>query len=189
MKNLLPLLLLALLLVLTRIFSVHHIESLAHLQPLGALFFCCIACHHTKWICIPLAAWLGTYAYTNAVQGYPWSSSIFIVLLGLLAIVGIAFLFRGKGTLQLLGGSLFAATAFYLITNTASWLINPMYAKSTGGFIQALWTGLPQYADTPTWMFFRNSLVSTAVFTALFLAARQSLALPGTTREQKRAIS
>jgi hypothetical protein len=54
---------------------------------------------------------------------------------------------------------------FYLVTNTVSWLTSVEYAKTTMGWWQALTTGLPGYA--PTWMFFRNSLVSDLVFTLL----------------------
>ena len=37
--------------------------------------------------------------------------------------------------------------------------------------IQALTVGLPQYSATPTWMFFRNSLVSDLLFTVLLSLA------------------
>jgi hypothetical protein len=63
-----------------------------------------------------------------------------------------------------LGGSFF----FYLTTNTASWLYEPGYAKTATGWLQALTTGLPGYA--PTWTFYRNTLVSDLLFTAIFLA-------------------
>ncbi len=41
--------------------------------------------------------------------------------------------------------------------------------KNVAGFIQALTVGLPGYA--PTWVFFRNSLVSDLAFTAVFVLA------------------
>ena len=41
--------------------------------------------------------------------------------------------------------------------------------KNFAGLIQALTVGLPQYSATPTWMFFRNSLVSDLLFTGLFV--------------------
>jgi len=72
-------------------------------------------------------------------------------------------------SLGLLGGSLLGATWFYLITNTASWLQNPEYTKTLAGWIQALTTGIPRYP--PTWMFFRDTLLSTGLFTALFTGA------------------
>ena len=56
-----------------------------------------------------------------------------------------------------------------MITNAFSWFTDPGYAKNFAGLIQALTVGLPQYSATPTWMFFRNSLVSDLFFTAVFV--------------------
>jgi len=74
--------------------------------------------------------------------------------------------------LGLLGGGILGALLFYLITNTASWLMNPFnnpdYPKTLLGWIKALTigtTGWPQ-----TWEFFRNTLMSGGLFTALFVA-------------------
>ena len=60
------------------------------------------------------------------------------------------------------------SAGFYLITNTASWLTAPGYAKTAAGWWQALTLGLPGYP--PTWLFFRNSLASDVCFTLAFLA-------------------
>jgi hypothetical protein len=70
---------------------------------------------------------------------------------------------------NLLPASLAGSTLFYVVTNAFSWLSDPGYAKTFGGFIQALTVGLPQYSATPTWMFFRNSVVSDLLFTGLFV--------------------
>jgi hypothetical protein len=69
----------------------------------------------------------------------------------------------------LLLASLAGSTLFYIITNAFSWLSDPGYAKNFAGLIQALSVGLPQYSATPTWMFFRNSVMSDLVFTGLFV--------------------
>ena len=62
---------------------------------------------------------------------------------------------------------------FYLITNTASWLFNPFhnpeYTKNLAGWLLALTKGTGGYP--PTWEFFRNTLLSGGLFTALFAAA------------------
>lgn len=80
---------------------------------------------------------------------------------------------RQKSFLKLLGGGLFGAILFYLITNTASWLFNPFhnpeYTKNLAGWILALTKGTGGYP--PTWEFFRNTLLSGGLFTALFAAA------------------
>ena len=72
--------------------------------------------------------------------------------------------------LHLVGGGLFGAILFYLITNTASWLFNPFhnpeYTQTLTGWIIALTKGTGGYPST--WEFFRNTLLSGGLFTALF---------------------
>ncbi len=74
---------------------------------------------------------------------------------------------------SLLGGGLFGAILFYLITNTASWFFNPFqnpeYAKTFSGWLLALTKGVGGYPST--WEFFRNTLLSGGLFTALFVGA------------------
>ena len=62
--------------------------------------------------------------------------------------------------------SLSGSIGFYLITNTVSWLTAPDYAKTIPGWWQSLTVGLPGYP--PTWLFFRNSLVSDLCFGVMF---------------------
>lgn len=70
----------------------------------------------------------------------------------------------------LLGGGILGAILFYFITNTASWLFNPFhnpeYTKTLTGWIIALTKGTGGYPST--WEFFRNTLLSGGLFTALF---------------------
>jgi hypothetical protein len=79
---------------------------------------------------------------------------------------------RGAPFLKLLFGGVLGALIFYLLTNTLSWLEMPQYARTLAGWIQALFTGLPGYP--PSWEFFRNTLLSGAVFTALFVGAAKA---------------
>ena len=75
----------------------------------------------------------------------------------------------------LLGGGLLGAILFYFITNTASWLFNPFhnpeYTRSLAGWLIALTRGTGGYPST--WEFFRNTLLSGGIFTALFAAAQK----------------
>ena len=77
--------------------------------------------------------------------------------------------------ITLLGGGLLGAILFYLITNTASWLFNPFhnpeYTKNLTGWLIALTRGTGGYPST--WEFFRNTLLSGGLFTALFAAAEK----------------
>jgi hypothetical protein len=75
--------------------------------------------------------------------------------------------------LKLVSGGLLGAIIFYLITNTASWLFNPFnnpeYVKTFAGWFIALTKGTAGYPET--WQFFRNTLLSGGLFTALFAGA------------------
>lgn len=73
---------------------------------------------------------------------------------------------------KLASGGVLGALLFYLISNTASWLYNPMYAKTFQGWLQALSVGEAGWPQT--WMFFRNTLLGGGLFTALFSLAFQS---------------
>ena len=66
-------------------------------------------------------------------------------------------------------GTLIGALLFYLVSNTVSWLVNPVYAKSIAGWVQALTAGLPGFP--PTWWFGLKSLLGTGLFTGLFAGA------------------
>ncbi len=85
---------------------------------------------------------------------------------------------------KLLGGGLLGAVLFYFVTNTASWISNPAYAKTLAGWIQTLTTGVPGFP--PTWEFFRNTLLSGGLFTALFVGAMK-LTTPAESPADKQA--
>ncbi len=82
--------------------------------------------------------------------------------------------FRGtRDLLGLLGGGVLGAIIFYLVTNTAAWLLNPFhnpeYTKSLAGWLVALTAGTKGWPQT--WEFFRNTLLSGGLFTGLFALA------------------
>jgi len=76
---------------------------------------------------------------------------------------------------SLLGGSLLGAVLFYLITNTAAWFFNPFhnaeYVKTFASWILALTKGIGGWPSTLE--FFRNTLLGTGLFTALFVVAEK----------------
>jgi hypothetical protein len=88
-----------------------------------------------------------------------------------LALVGlIGFALRKRASWKtMLPASVAASVIFYGITNIFAWLSDPGYVKNFAGLIQALTVGLPQYGTTPSWMFFRNSLLSDLTFTIVFV--------------------
>ena len=75
--------------------------------------------------------------------------------------------------IKLIGGGLLGAILFYFITNTASWFFNPFhnpeYTKTIAGWLIALTKGTGGFPTTME--FFRNTLLSGGLFTALFAAA------------------
>ncbi|HEX5400177.1 MAG TPA: DUF6580 family putative transport protein [Verrucomicrobiae bacterium] len=79
---------------------------------------------------------------------------------------------RRASFFKLLSGGLLGAVIFYLVTNSLSWFQDSAYAKTIAGWIQALTLGHPEIHPT-TWEFFRNTLFSTGLFTALFVAAEK----------------
>ena len=93
--------------------------------------------------------------------------AIFAALIGLGKCFG-----RRASFFKLLSGGLLGAVIFYLVTNTLSWFQDAGYAKTIAGWIQALTVGHPDIHPT-TWEFFRNTLLSTGIFTALFVAAEK----------------
>ena len=86
--------------------------------------------------------------------------------LALIVTLGLAL--RGRvRLLGLLAASFAGSLIFYVITNTGSWLGEPGYAKTLGGWMQALTVGLPEWPST--WWFYRHTLISDLLFTLLFV--------------------
>ncbi len=136
-------------------------------SPLPPLFFCIAACMSTRWVWLPATAWTLSYFITNLTQGYQWGSHFFVTIAGLAATFWIGTLLRQRSWFLLIGGSLGAALAFYLVTNTGTWALSGQYAKTWAGWIQSQTTGLPGYA--PAWMFLKGQLAASVLFTPLFL--------------------
>ena len=135
---------------------------------------------------LPFAAMLATdlalnFYYQNK---YPddnvWSAANlanlafnYVAYLGLLLLGRV---FKPKDSLfKLVGGGLLGAVLFYLVTNTASWFFNPFhnleYTKTLQGWLTALTNGTKGFPTTLE--FFRNTLLSGGLFTALFVAAEK----------------
>jgi uncharacterized protein DUF6580 len=107
----------------------------------------------------------------NFRYGAPLFDPQIAVRYAALALVGcIGVLLQNRASLKtLLPASVVGSTIFYTLTNVFSWLSDPGYPKNLAGLVQSLTVGLPQYSATPSWMFFRNSLVSDLLFTLVFV--------------------
>jgi hypothetical protein len=171
-----PALLLILAVVVYRVTTGLLIHSgagwLSNFAPLAAIALCSAAYFPKRYkFSVPLLMLFISDAIINFRYGAPMLDPQILVRYAALALVGfIGVLFQNRVSLKtLLPASVVGSTAFYLITNMFSWLSDPGYAKNFEGLIQSLTVGLPQYSATPTWMFFRNSLISDVVFTCLFV--------------------
>ncbi|MCX7722218.1 MAG: hypothetical protein N2379_04050 [Verrucomicrobiae bacterium] len=121
---------------------------------------------------LPLGAMVATDALLNV---FWYDAAIFDARMMLktatfAGLIGLGRLFSPRHSwLKLLGGGLLGAVLFYIVTNFISWLVDPGYAKTLSGLIQALTIGLPNYP--PAWEFFRNTIASGGLFTGLFVGA------------------
>jgi hypothetical protein len=147
--------------------------ELSNFSPAYALAFCAGIYFPSRLVWwLPLGTLLLTdillnllYYHTSAVSAY--------MAVNYLVYAALIWLGRRHSPrwswLRLLGGGLFGAILFYLVTNTAAWVQNPGYPKTLAGWIQALTSGIPGLP--PTWTFFRNTLLSGGLFTGLFVGA------------------
>ncbi len=145
---------------------------LSNFAPLAAIALCSAAYFPKKYkFSVPLVTLFISDVIINFRYGAPLLDPQILVRYAALALVGcIGILLQNRTSLKtLLPGSIVGSTIFYVITNAFSWLSDPGYAKNFAGLIQSLTVGLPQYSATPSWMFFRNSLVSDLLFTLLFV--------------------
>jgi len=132
--------------------AVYFTGAMAWWLPLGTLLITDIA--------------LNVFYYHEPV----FSGYMLVKILGFVGIIALGKFFSARDNwFKLLGGGLLGAILFYLITNTASWIYNPGYVKTLAGWWQALTTGIPGLP--PTWEFFRNTLMSGGLFTALFVSS------------------
>lgn len=168
--------LLILLVTLYRIFLAPHGGSndwISNFSPLASIVLCGTVVFPKRIaLIIPLAVllisdWiLNTFVYHESL----WTMEIFPRYVAFAMVGGMALWIRKQQKSRapmLFGGAVAGAVIFYLVTNTASWIGNAAYAQNFAGWLQALTWGEPGFS--PTWIFFRNSLVSDLLFTVLFL--------------------
>lgn len=172
-----PAFLLVVLAVLYRIATGILVQSgsatwLSNFAPLAAIALCCAVFFSGSWkFIVPLAALLVSDVVLNLYYGATLLDPLMLGrYLALIAVGCLGLLIQNRTSLKvLLPATIGGSVVFYFISNAFSWISDPGYVKNFAGFIQALTVGLPGYP--PTWVFFRNSLVSDLVFTGLFVLA------------------
>jgi len=161
---------------------------LSNFAPLTAIALCGAVYFPPKYkFTVPLTALFVSDLVLNIHYSAPLLDPLMICRYFALALIGwLGLIIAKPGSLKtLLPAALGGSTLFYVITNAFSWLSDPGYVKNFAGLIQALSVGLPQYSATPTWMFFRNSVLSDLVFTGLFVLCMKL----GRSSERSRATS
>lgn len=129
--------------------------------PLTTMLITDIGLNFYYWLALGWEVWTpGRLAYL----GFNYIAYAVLILLGRR--------FKPQSSfLSLLGGGVLGALLFYFITNTASWLFNPFnnpeYTKTLVGWLTALTKGVAGWPEA--WQFFRNTLLSSGLFTGLFV--------------------
>lgn len=158
--------------IVTGLFAQSGSIGLLNFAPLAAIALCAAAYFPTQYkFTVPMVALLISDVVLNIHYGFSLLSPFVVSHYIAFTIIGcLGLLLQRRASWKtLLPASLAASLIFYLATNTVSWIFDPAYAKNLAGFLQAQTTGHPAWAATPTWMFFRNSVVSDLLFTGLFI--------------------
>ena len=152
----------------SRYLPLSHPE-LFNFTPVLALFFISGVFLKGHW------SWIGPVSavvVSDLILNPSYGANLFetFTLISLIVYIGIFALGKSIGksprTIPLFTGALASALVFHVITCGFAWLVNPAYVKSIAGFWQAQFLGEPGY--TPAYLFLRNSVLSTLLFTGVF---------------------
>lgn len=127
-----------------------------------------------KAVLVPLGAMVLSDLVLGALLG--WEYALHNTQLAVYGSVVLATLLgrwmRDMGSFkQVFGGGSVAAVLFFLVTNGAVWAFSGYYPHTASGLLLCYEAGLAFYRDSGN--FFLNGLISTWVFSALFVAAAQ----------------
>ena len=162
--------------VLLATFRVLHATVLPdwpNFSPMAAVAFCggFLLPGWMAW-CVPLGALFVSDLLLAVILGYPafgLGQTAAWLSLALIVAIGRGMASRSIHSLIGIFSGLFAGgVLFYVITNAVCWLTIPAYPRGFDGLWMSLTTGLPGYP--PSWLFFRNSLLSDFLFGSTLLA-------------------
>jgi hypothetical protein len=174
--------------IVTGLFAQPGSIGLLNFAPLAAIALCATAYFPAKYkFTVPMIALLISDVVLNIHYGFSLLSPFVLSHYLGFALVGcLGLLLQNRRSMKtLLPASIAGSLIFYVVTNSVSWFFDPGYVKNFAGLIQSLTIGLPQFSATPTWMFFRNSVVSDLLFTGLFVLCMNV----GRSSERARAAS
>ena len=145
------------------------VDWLPNFAPVMAIAFCGSVYTRSRLAAlVPLLALMVSDLVLNVHYGVALLRPAMVASYGCYMAASMLGLFiSGRRTWALLaGGTVASSLLFYLVTNSAAWLGNPVYLQTWSGWVQALTIGEPGYA--PTFLFFRNSLLGDLVFSGFF---------------------
>jgi hypothetical protein len=158
--------------------GVYFRDRLGWWLPFATLLLTDLGLNLYYWLALGWDVWGGT---SLGYLAFNYAGYAVLFLLGRRFRPGASFA-------GLLGGGVLGALLFYLITNTASWLFNPFhnpeYTKTLGAWLLALTKGTGGWPEA--WTFFRNTLLSGGLFTALFVGTMK-LTAPAESPVEKEA--
>jgi hypothetical protein len=126
-------------------------KSIALLLPLGLYFL--------------VDLYLNNVVYAEYFEGFQLIGSFGVYVSLFLILPLCALILKQVSIPRVLIGSLSAAVIFFLVTNFHSMIILPQYTKNFAGLMESYTAGIP---------FFRSTLVSTMIYSALFFTAAEA---------------
>ena len=136
-----------------------------HFTPVAAALLFFGARMPRKRMITPLALLILSDIYLNKfVYAYPlgWDQTVtWLCYVAILLFGGL--LARNSSPLRVVGASLVASVSFFLVSNFAVWTVSrEMYPATWNGLMTCMVAGIP---------FFRNTVVSDLLFSAVFFGA------------------
>ncbi len=140
-----------------------------HFTPVAAALLFFGARMPRQRMITPLALLIVSDIYLNKfVYGYPlgWDQAVtWVWYLAIMLFGGL--LARNSSLLRVAGASLVASISFFVVSNFAVWTVSrEMYPATWSGLVACMVAGVP---------FFRNTLISDLLFSAVFFGAGYAL--------------
>lgn len=131
--------------------------------PVGAMAL--LAGAHIKELKLSLLIPLLAMLLSDVILGFH-SSMLFVYTAVALIVIGSHFWLKRLSLISISLAAFISAIAFFLVTNFGAWLTHDMYPHNASGLTQAYIAGIP---------FFKNTLMSNLLFTAIGFYASQQL--------------
>ncbi len=143
-------------------------------SPLAAVALCAgVFLPRRLALIVPLGILLASDLVIDLHHGANFFAASLLARYILLAVIGLGGMALsraawGRSVFAVLGATLAGAVFFYVASNALVWLGSPDYPQTLAGLWQALTVGIPGYP--PSYVFFRNELVSDGLYSMVFLA-------------------